>query len=176
MCIADAIVPLYRGAIDRDIMLMSLFIHDLGKTIELTWAKGFDYTAEGNLVGHIARGAIWLESKAAACDPPLPGETLKVLQNIILSHHGEPEFGALRPPSTPEAILVSQLDNLDAKTQMAITAMQQPGAVDGAFTDKIWGLGSTRLYRPRPLESAPGVADEFAVDATAEPPGELFDA
>jgi 3'-5' exoribonuclease len=167
MCIADAIVPLYRGAIDRDLVLMGLFIHDLGKTIELTWQKGFDYTTEGNLVGHIARGAMWLEAKAESCDPPLPGESLRVLQNIILSHHGEPEYGALRPPSTPEAILVSQLDNLDAKTQMAITAVQQPGAVGGAFTDKIWGLNSSRLYRPRPLDAGREAHDEDAIDATS---------
>lgn len=171
MCLADAVVPLYRGAIDRDIVLMGLFIHDLGKTVELTWEKGFDYTAEGNLIGHIARGAIWLEEKAASCDPPLPGETLRVLQNIILSHHGEPEYGALRPPSTPEALLVSQLDNLDAKTQMAITALQQPGAVDGLFTDKIWGLNNSRLFRPRSLgEAGASVDEEAAIDAT----GELF--
>lgn len=167
MCIADAIVPLYRGSIDRDLVLMGLFIHDLGKTIELTWQKGFDYTTEGNLVGHIARGAMWLEDKAGSCDPPLPGETLRVLQNIILSHHGEPEYGALRPPSTPEAILVSQLDNLDAKTQMAITAVQQPGAVGGAFTDKIWGLNSSRLYRPRPLDAGREAQGEDAIDATS---------
>ena len=151
MCLADAVVPLYRGAIDRDIVLMGLFIHDLAKTDELTWEKGFDYTAEGNLIGHIARGVIWLEEKAAGCDPPLPGETLRILQNIILSHHGEPEFGALRPPSTPEAVLISKLDDLDAKAQMAISAMEQPGAVDGVFTDKVWGL-QARLFRPRPLE------------------------
>ena len=167
MCIADAIVPLYGGAIDRDLVLMGLFIHDLGKTIELTWQKGFDYTTEGNLIGHIARGAIWLESKSATCEPPLPGEALRVLQNIILSHHGEPEYGALRPPATPEAILISQLDNLDAKTQMAITAVQQPGAVDGAFTDKIWGLNSSRLYRPDPLASGREDQEQDAVDAAS---------
>ena len=167
MCIADAIVPLYGGAIDRDLVLMGLFIHDLGKTIELTWQKGFDYTTEGNLIGHIARGAIWLEAKSAACEPPLPGEALRVLQNIILSHHGEPEYGALRPPATPEAILISQLDNLDAKTQMAITAVQQPGAVDGAFTDKIWGLNSSRLYRPDPLASGREGQEQDAVDAAS---------
>jgi len=164
MNIADVVVPLYRGSIDRDILLMGLFIHDLGKTIELSWEKGFDYTAEGNLVGHIARGVIWLEEKAATCDPPLPGETLRVLQNIILSHHGEPEFGALRPPSTPEAVLISKLDDLDAKTQMAISALEQPGAIEGLFTDKVWGL-QARLFRPRPLEG----------DAIGSPGTELFD-
>ena len=66
-----------------------LFIHDLGKTIELTWEKGFDYTAEGNL--WTSPAVIWLQ-KADTLDPPLPGEAMRVLQNIVLSHHGE-EYG-----------------------------------------------------------------------------------
>ncbi len=169
MSIADAAIPLYRGQLNRDFILMGLFIHDLGKTIELSWEKGFDYTAEGNLIGHIARGAIWLEQKAAQLDPPLPGEAVRVLQNIVLSHHGEAEYGALKPPSTPEAVFIAMLDNLDAKTQMALSSVQSGTAMVGDFTDRIWGLWQTRLYRPQPLEE--GAPDE---EAALDSGGDLF--
>lgn len=154
--LADVMLPLYPQ-LNRDIVLMGLFLHDLGKTVELTWERGFNYTADGNLIGHIVRGAIILQVKAAMAAKSghkLPGAALRVLQHIILSHHGTPEFGAAKIPSTPEAIFVSQLDNLDAKTAMAITHARADGppSVEGAgeFTDKVWAL-QTRLYCPDPL-------------------------
>ncbi len=156
--LADAMLPLYPD-LNRDIVLMGLFLHDLGKTAELTWEKGFDYTAEGNLVGHVVRGAIWLQVKAAIAAKQsgqrLPPAALRVLHHVILSHHGELEHGAVKLPSTPEAIFVAMLDNLDAKTATALAnARPKPplaADADAEFTDKIWALG-TRLYRPDPLE------------------------
>jgi 3'-5' exoribonuclease len=154
--LAGAICPLYPQ-LNRDIMLMGLFVHDLGKCAELTWEQGFAYSDEGNLVGHIALGAIWLQRKAddcAALGQPVPKPVLNVLQHIILSHHGVPEFGALKIPSTPEAIAISQLDNLDAKLQMSLSATRDDDGpknaeLGGNFTEKMGALG-TRLYRPDP--------------------------
>jgi len=155
--LAEKMLPLYP-TLNRDIVLMGLFLHDLGKTAELTWERGFDYTPDGNLVGHIVRGAIWLQFKAAmaakASGQKLPPEALRVLLHVIISHHDKPEFGAAKVPSTPEAIFIAQLDNLDAKTQMALTAARPdvPAAIDmGDFTDKVWAL-DTRLYKPDPLK------------------------
>lgn len=144
--------------LNRDIVLTGLFLHDLGKCAELSWAQGFQYTDEGQLIGHIARGNIWLEQKAqlaAKAGHPLPKPALLVLQHIILSHHGKPEFGALKLPATPEAIFVSMLDNLEAKMQMALDPTRGRGAptddVNGSFTEKVWALDNVRLYRPDPL-------------------------
>lgn len=161
--LAEQMLPLYPQ-LNRDIVLTGLFLHDLGKTAELTWERGFDYTSEGNLIGHVVRGAIWLQVKAAVAakhsGQRLSPDALRVLQHIILSHHGQPEFGAAKMPSTPEAIFVSLLDNLDAKTSMSLCAAR-PDHVgstssqldNGAeFTEKLWALG-TRLYRPDPLQS-----------------------
>lgn len=155
--VADKILPLYPQ-LNRDIVLMGLFVHDLAKTVELRWDRGFDYTAEGNLIGHIVRGAIWLQVKAARAGKQsgqkLPPAALRVLQHIIISHHGEPEYGAAKVPSTPEAIFVAMLDNLDAKTSMALvhTRPEQAPTIEAAgdFTDKVWAL-NTRLYRHDPL-------------------------
>lgn len=158
--IAERTLPLYPR-LDRDIVLVGLFLHDLGKCWELSWDRGFNYTTDGNLIGHIVRGAIVLQFKAAQANKlsgnALPADAIRVLQHIILSHHGSLEFGAAKLPSTPEAIFVAQLDNLDAKTQIALDALQgaanAPDPVNG-FTDRVWAL-DTRLYRGRPLAEAP---------------------
>jgi len=152
--LADASLPLYPQ-VNRDVVLMGLFLHDLGKTQELVWETGFGYSDRGHLVGHIAQGAIWLQQKAdtiAAEGHALTDELLMVLQHIILSHHGKPEFGAQKIPATPEAIFVSLLDNVDAKMQMAIAAADRESEpkdekLGGTFTEKIWAL-ETRVYRP----------------------------
>jgi 3'-5' exoribonuclease len=156
--LAEAMLPLYPK-LNRDIVLMGLFLHDLAKTSELTWDKGFNYTDDGNLIGHIVRGAIWLQVKAAMASKSghkLPPAALRVLQHIIISHHGVPEYGAAKIPSTPEAIFISQLDNLDAKTSLALTHTRDHASEasegGGHFTDKIWAL-DTRLYGPDPLAS-----------------------
>lgn len=158
--IAESVLPLFPD-LNRDLVLMGLFLHDLGKTAELTWEKGFNYTADGNLIGHLVRGAIWLQFKAAMAAKQsghrLPTEALRVLQHIIVSHHGVPEFGAAKYPSTPEAVFISLLDNLDAKTQMALTAAKRDNAITedtrGEFTDKIWSL-DTRIYWKDPLKAS----------------------
>ncbi|MCH7961018.1 MAG: HD domain-containing protein [Planctomycetes bacterium] len=155
--LADRLCPLYPR-INRDLVLMGLFLHDLGKTRELQYDQTFSYTDQGRLIGHIVEGAIMLRDKAqqmirdTGVRPP-PGAVM-VLEHIILSHHGELQFGAAKIPATPEAILVSMLDNLDAKTTMALNAARpdQPPAMDlgGNFTERHWALG-TEIYRPDPL-------------------------
>lgn len=155
--IANVVCPMYPK-INRDIVLMGLFLHDLGKTRELAYDRAFSYTDQGELIGHIVEGAIMLRDKVKQTmiesGQRLPAGAAMVLEHIILSHHGVPEFGAAKIPSTPEAILVSLLDNLDAKTQIALDAARPDRAANfdlgGNFTEKNWALGS-KLYRPDPL-------------------------
>lgn len=152
--LADRMLPLYPE-LNRDLVLMGLFLHDLGKVWELDWERGFAYTVDGNLVGHIVRGAVVLETKAAVVrrgGADLPREAVRVLMHIVLSHHGLPEHGAAKLPSTPEAIFVAQLDNLDAKTFIAIGQADRGSIRAGVteFTDRVWSL-DTRIYRPDPL-------------------------
>jgi len=156
MKMANEILPSYPR-LNRDIVLLSLFIHDLGKVKELRWDTGFQYTREGNLIGHIARGAMWLEEKAKVAETSLgntlPDGFLTVLQHIVLSHHGQLEHGAAKLPSTPEAMFVSQLDNLDAQVQTTLDVArpwEQSVTGDEAFTERIWFLG-TKLYKRDPL-------------------------
>jgi len=94
MKLAETMLPLYPQ-LNRDMVLVGLFLHDLGKTAELTWEQGFNYSTDGNLVGHVVRGAIWLQIKATIAGKQsghkLPPDALRVLQHIILSHHGQLE-------------------------------------------------------------------------------------
>lgn len=159
--LADRVCPLYPK-INRDVVLMGLFLHDLGKTRELVFDRSFNYTDRGELVGHIVEGAIMLHDRAQqvmrATGQRLPKYAVTVLQHIILSHHGIPEYGAAKVPSTPEAILVSILDNLDAKLFIALAAARPdrpagaaPLDLGGNFTEKHWALDNTKLFRPDPL-------------------------
>ena len=120
---ADRLAPLYPG-LNRDLCVLGVFVHDLAKTWELSYETGFDYTSPGRLIGHIVKGAMWVADKAADASPPVPEELVDVLQHIVLSHHGEHElgFGSAKSPSTPEAIFVHMVENLDAKMTMALSA------------------------------------------------------
>lgn len=157
MRLADKILPMYPE-LNRDLVMMGLFLHDLSKADEIAYEYGFEYTDEGLLLGHLVMGSLLLQKKALIAaerpDGKLPRNALLVLHHIIISHHTQPEYGAARIPATPEAILVARLDDLDAKTRMAIDAARpdEPAAHDlgGHFTERLWALG-TRIYKPDPL-------------------------
>ncbi|MFO0828259.1 MAG: HD domain-containing protein [Phycisphaerales bacterium] len=161
--LADRMLPLYPD-LNRDLVLMGLFLHDLGKTSELEWERGFNYTMRGNLLGHVIDGVLMLRAKFAlvkatnAASLPLAAQT--ILEHIVVSHHDQLEFGAAKRPSTPEAVFVAMLDNLDAKTAMSLANARRDSydgdADPGAdFTEKLWAL-DTRIYRPDPLRERSG--------------------
>ncbi len=147
--LALLICPRYPD-IDMDLVLAGLFLHDMAKTVELSYTCGFEYTDQGRLVGHVVMGAVWIDQRAtqvaAKMGEPFRKDLLMVLMHIVLSHHGEPEFGAAVTPKTPEAILVNLIDNLDAKTQMAIDAVAAP-TEDQSWTEYHKAF-SSKLYRP----------------------------
>lgn len=115
---AEKLLPLYP-AVDRDLLLTGIFLHDIGKVRELSYSRVFCYSDEGQLVGHIVIGVEMLNEKAVKVPDltgePFPKELLLRLKHMILSHHGTYEFGSPRLPMTPEAIALHHLDNLDAK-------------------------------------------------------------
>lgn len=157
--IVDMTLPLYPD-LNRDLVVMGIFLHDMGKGYELQWDRGFDYTLTGNLIGHIVFGVQLLGTKIrvaeASCGERFPLAVRHCLEHIILSHHGKKEFGAPVLPSTPEAVFVAQADNLDAKTTMAISAADRGHLKPGqTFSEKIWAL-ETKIYRPDPLQPASG--------------------
>ncbi|MFO0881029.1 MAG: OB-fold nucleic acid binding domain-containing protein [Gemmataceae bacterium] len=115
---ADRLAPLYPD-LNRDLFLMGVFLHDIGKVRELTFDRNFAYSDEGQLIGHLVIGVEMLQTMvvraAQLTGEPFPNELLLRLKHLILSHHGTHEFGSPRLPMTPEAIALHHLDNLDAK-------------------------------------------------------------
>lgn len=115
---ADRLAPLYP-AVNRDLWLMGVFLHDIGKLRELSYRTAFAYTDAGQLIGHLVQGIEMLNEKAAAAGKllgePFPSELLMRLQHVIVSHHGSLEFGSPKLPMTPEAVAIAALDHLDAK-------------------------------------------------------------
>lgn len=113
-----AITSLYPR-LDKDIILAALFLHDIGKTSELTYDISFRYTDQGRLIGHIVKGTMLIEEKIkqlnAQSDSAFPVQLANMLEHIILSHHGIREYGCPVLPATPEAFAVHHMDNLDSK-------------------------------------------------------------
>jgi 3'-5' exoribonuclease len=115
----------YRD-LNRDLVLAGVFLHDVGKTAELSYQRSFGYTDPGNLLGHIALEADWI-SRAAARIPEFPEELRLQILHIVLSHHGRLEFGSPVLPKTPEALLVHYLDDLDGKLEVMFRALKDEG-------------------------------------------------
>lgn len=167
MKVADAVVKFYPG-LNRDLVLAGIFLHDIAKTWELEYSCAFSYSDGGQLVGHIVKSAIWVEDYARKAETtlgePIPRNLIDVLQHIILSHHGQPEFGSPRVPSTPEALMVHTLENLDAKMMMALSATRENSNSEGNWTEYLKAFGG-RLYRP---DVAPEEAEVSAPEPAAD--------
>jgi 3'-5' exoribonuclease len=123
------VAPFYPE-VDKDLLLTGAILHDIGKVRELSWRSSFEYTLEGQLIGHISIAQGMLHEKIAKLDaeaiavaalgetPALFPPKLRLLvEHMILSHHGKLEFGSPKLPMTPEAMLLSALDDLEAKFQ-----------------------------------------------------------
>jgi 3'-5' exoribonuclease len=149
--VADAVCPFYPG-LNRDVVIAGIFLHDIAKTWELTYECAFAYSDGGQLVGHIVKSAMWVEEKrkqaAAVLGEEIPQALIDVMQHIILSHHGETEFGSPKTPATPEALAVHALENLDAKLMMALSACRTDASnSEGNWTEYMKAFGG-RMYRP----------------------------
>jgi 3'-5' exoribonuclease len=134
---ADRLVPLYPE-LDRDLLLAGVFLHDIGKVRELSYARAFAYTDEGQLLGHLVIGIEMVNEKVAKVPDltgePFPPELLLRLKHMILSHHGSYEFGSPRLPMTPEAIALHYLDNLDAKVHSFTRDIREDKNATSAWT------------------------------------------
>ena len=128
------------------LLLAGVIIHDLSKISEMKsdeYGNVTDYTREGLLVGHLVRGVARLAE--AAKNVGVTGEIVVLLEHMIISHHGIPEYGSPRPPMFPEAEVLNWIDTLDARMNEMEGIMARVPA--GAFSEKIWSL-DRRLYHP----------------------------
>ena len=136
---ADFFSGLYAGIIDRSLLLTGTLLHDFAKEREFVFSDlGIvtDYSTKGQLLGHLVMGA--QEVREVARELGTPEEKSLLLQHMILSHHGEPEFGAAVRPMCAEAELLSEIDLIDSR--MEIYAENLPGIPEGAFSNRIFSL------------------------------------
>jgi 3'-5' exoribonuclease len=138
ICIAT--VPFYPE-VDPDLLVTGAILHDMGKVRELSWRSSFDYTLEGQLIGHISIAQGMLHEKIARMNDSgekFPDDLRVLVEHMILAHHGKLEFGSPKLPMTPEAMLLSALDDLEAKFQALrneFSAAKAEGRAPGAVTD-----------------------------------------
>ena len=143
--LADFMAGLYAEVVHRDLLLAGTLLHDLGKLWEFRLSPlGLvtEYSVPGDLLGHIYMGA--REVETAGKELGLPEEKTTLLAHMILSHHGDPEFGAAVPPKYAEAELLSAIDRIDSR--MEIYAESLPQAQPGRFTLRVPAL-EKRVYR-----------------------------
>jgi len=147
--VAVAILPLYEQ-VQADLVLAGIFLHDIGKTEELAYDMAFSYTDSGQLIGHVVQSLLMVNEKVAALKAKgtqIEPTVLDSIGHIILSHHGQYDFGSPKLPAMAEAFMVYYIDDLDAKIS------QVTAAIDGEVSDSNWTAWKnalqTRLYRKR---------------------------
>lgn len=135
--LADRVAPLYP-ALDRNLLLVGVLVHDIGKTQELESLQGFSYTDVGQLLGHVLLGLEIVDAKIRAIEARTgqrfePEAAMRV-KHMIASHHGQYEFGSPKLPMTLEAMALHHLDHLDAKMAGTIQLLQNEATAEDGWT------------------------------------------
>ena len=142
---ANAIMSVYPQ-LNASLLIAGVIVHDLAKIDEMdadTLGLVSDYSVDGKLIGHIVRGVVNIQL-AAEKTKASPGKAL-LLQHMVLSHHGIPEYGSPLAPKFPEAEVLNTIDTLDARLYEMNEALSR--AIPGGFSEKVWGLDNRQLYR-----------------------------
>jgi len=165
----DHVVSLFKSCdlmcrnypqINRDLLLTGAFLHDIGKIHELTYNRSFTYTTKGQLLGHMVIELEMLQAKLAQI-PGFPEELKTMVEHLIISHHGEYEFGSPKLPMFPEALMLHYLDDLDSKMEAMRAQFERDASLEGAWTSYNSSLG-------RPLLNT----EKFLAPKKATPPEE----
>lgn len=152
--LAQSAVKIYPY-VDEDLLLAGAMLHDIAKIDEFDVSEqtgiANGYSLDGDLIGHLVRGAIYVDAKAKELG--ISEKTAMLIEHMLISHHGVPEFGCAKMPMFIEAELLSMLDTLDAKMyEMA----ESVGKVQpGEFTAKLWALDNRKLFNHGRSEVSP---------------------
>ena len=176
----DHVVSLFRSCdlmcqnypqVNRDLLLTGAFLHDIGKIQELTYNRAFTYTTRGQLLGHMIIELELLQAKLAAL-PDFPAELKTLLEHMIISHHGQYDFGSPKLPMFPEALMLHYLDDLDSKMEAMRAHFEREAMVDGPWTSYNASLGRPLLDSRKFMEGepAPKIAAENLETAPAASP------
>lgn len=135
----------YGDFLNRDLLLAGTFLHDFAKIREFRVSPAglvSDYTTEGQLLGHLVMGAQEVREVCDACG--VTGERSMLLQHMLLSHHGQPEFGAAVLPQCAEAELLCYIDLIDSRMEIYRETLEK--LEPGQFSERVFALDNKRLY------------------------------
>ena len=170
----DHVVSLFRSVelitqnypqINRDLLLAGAFLHDIGKIHELTYNRSFSYTTRGQLLGHMVIELEMLHAKIALV-PEFPAELKTLLEHLIISHHGQYEFGSPKLPMFPEALMLHYLDDLDSKMEAMRAHFEREADLDSPWTSYNASLGRPLLKTEKFLAPRKAPASESSVAST----------
>jgi 3'-5' exoribonuclease len=175
----DHVVSLFRSCdlicknypqVNRDLLLTGAFLHDIGKIHELTYNRSFSYTTKGQLLGHMVIELEMLQAKLALV-PDFPENLKTMIEHLIISHHGQYEFGSPKLPMFPEALMLHYLDDLDSKMEAMRAQFERDGTHDGPWTSYNPSLGRPLLNTERFLSAQKEVAQGDSIAARESEPG-----
>ena len=176
----DHVVSLFRSCdlicrnypqVNRDLLLTGAFLHDIGKVQELTYTRAFTYTTRGQLLGHMIIELEMLQAKLAAL-PDFPAELKTLIEHMIISHHGQYDFGSPKLPMFPEALLLHYLDDLDSKMEAMRAHFQREANLESPWTSYNPSLGRPLLDSRKFLEGGKAEPENSAEPPAAQPGGE----
>lgn len=152
----------YEG-IDGDLLMAGVILHDIGKIRELSYDRTFGYTTEGQLIGHIQIALRMMGEKIRAV-PGFPPKLRILLEHMILSHHGELEYGSPKVPLFAEAMLLHQIDAMDSRMNSVASHIESDVQVEGEWTGYVQVLERPLLKKDRFLAESPVVAEKPATE------------
>jgi 3'-5' exoribonuclease len=173
----DHVVSLFRSCdlicgnypqVNRDLLFAGAFLHDIGKIYELAYTRSFSYTTRGQLLGHMIIELELLQAKIAQI-PGFPDETKTLLEHLIISHHGQYEFGSPKLPMFPEALMLHYLDDLDSKMESMRAHFEREAESDSNWTSYNPSLGRTLLNTAKFLQKKPEAAAAAAASGDQAP-------
>jgi len=161
LCSLAKLVGSHYPGLDLDLLLTGAILHDIGKLEELSYDRSFGYSTEGQLLGHIVLG-LRLVGQNVDRMSNFPAKLRTLIEHMIISHHGELEFGSPKIPLFQEALLLHQLDNLDSKMNAMRTVLKRDFRGEGEFTGWVASLERVLLRKEIFLREAASVAAETA--------------
>ncbi|CAM2820247.1 CMP-binding factor [Streptococcus acidominimus] len=144
--LADAIGDIYPE-LNKSLLFAGIMLHDLAKVIELSGPENTEYTVRGNLIGHIALIDEEITKVLVELNIDDTKEEVTVLRHVILSHHGQLEYGSPIRPRIMEAEMIHMIDNIDAEMMMMLTALSRVG--EGEMTSRLFALDNRSFYKPK---------------------------
>ena len=174
----DHVVSLFRSCdllcrnypqVNRDLLLTGAFLHDVGKIHELTYNRSFSYSTRGQLLGHMIIELEMLQTKLEQL-PGFPADLKTLLEHLIISHHGQYEFGSPKLPMFPEALMLHYLDDLDSKMEAMRAHFEREAQLNGPWTSYNPSMGRPLLNSAKFLRA--GAAEDPVVPAPPEPESE----